>query len=332
MASTSTLMPALAQTSPATPTVTDTAAPMSQDELDSLNQTLAQASPQEILSWAMTRFGSELYQTTAFGQSGTVALDMIHKINEGRVPQERLLVPLIYIDTLFAFPQTIAFSKRVTEHYHVPLHVYKPKGMRTATEFDARMGSKLWERDEDLYDYTVKVEPAQRAYAELAVKAVLTGRRKSQGGDRGSIDIVEIDSTGLIKINPLANWDYHDVASYVRENSVPYNPMLDEGYKSIGDWHSTRPVTSPRPSGLDPSHPPLENGSSMAADERAGRWAGREKTECGLHVDYFKMKKAVMKREREEEMSLRDEARDKEARESASPSPKIVETEIVATT
>lgn len=120
---------------------------------------------------------------------------------------------------------------------------------------------------------SIKVEPAQRAYQEMDIRAVITGRRASQGGGRVSLQPLEVDSTGLLKLNPLFAWSFSQVESYIQENQVPHNKLLSQGYKSVGDWHSTE--------------------KSLAGDdgERAGRWAGRQdKTECGLHEDYFKMK------------------------------------------
>lgn len=117
----------------------------------------------------------------------------------------------------------------------------------------------------------IKVEPGRRAYDGLHVQSVITGRRASQGGDRANLEPLEVDSTGLVKLNPLFAWNFHLVEWYVKENKVPRNKLLDQGYKSVGDWHSTVKV-------------------GEGEDERAGRWAGREKTECGLHKDYFVMK------------------------------------------
>jgi phosphoadenosine phosphosulfate reductase len=103
------------------------------------------------------------------------------------------------------------------------------------------------------------------------VKSVITGRRASQGAARASLQPLEIDSTGLLKLNPLFAWNFALVDSYIKENNVPRNKLLDQGYRSVGDWHSTTKVAE-------------------GQDERAGRWAGKEKTECGLHEDYFKMR------------------------------------------
>lgn len=102
-----------------------------------------------------------------------------------------------------------------SDNYLAPLHVYYPPNVNTVEEFEAKYGQNLWEKDEDTYDYLVKVEPSQRAYKELGVKAVITGRRRSQGADRADLQAVETDSTGLIKINPLINWSFKQVKEYI---------------------------------------------------------------------------------------------------------------------
>lgn len=231
-----------------------------------LNEQLSKLSAQDVLKWAITTLPG-LWQTTAMGLTGMVSLDIISKISEdGSHP-----VPLMFIDTLYHFQETLELADRIRARYpKANLTVYKPRNWATAAEFEAEKGEKLWEKEDTLYDYLVKVEPARRAYQELGVKAVLTGRRRSQGGSRNTTPFIEIDETGLIKVNPLANWSFKDVQSYIKANDVPYNVLLDCGYRSVGDWHSTEPVAE-------------------GEDERAGRWKGRDKTECGLHTNskYF---------------------------------------------
>lgn len=174
-------------------------------------------------------------------------------------------VDLIFLDTLHHFSETLDLVDRVKRRYpHLTVHVYKPEGCETAEEFTAKHGDKLWDTNDELYDYIAKVEPAQRAYSELQVAAVITGRRKSQGGKRGDLDIIEVDDQGMIKINPLANWSFGQVDEYIKEHNVPTNVLLSRGYRSVGDWHSTQPVAE-------------------GEDERAGRWRGRGKSECGIH-------------------------------------------------
>jgi phosphoadenosine phosphosulfate reductase len=190
---------------------------------------------------------------------------MLSKLTSESTMKDPSKVDLIFLDTLYHFQETLDLVEQVKQRYTgVNLRVYKPEGTDTAAEFEAKHGERLWETNEDLYDWVAKVEPAQRAYRELQVKAVLTGRRRSQGGKRGDLDIVEVDEAGLIKVNPLANWSFKQVQEYVKANDLPYNVLLDRGYKSVGDWHSTQPVAE-------------------GEDERSGRWKGRAKTECGIH-------------------------------------------------
>jgi phosphoadenosine phosphosulfate reductase len=201
-----------------------------------------------------------LYQTTALGLTGLVTLDILSKL-DGPLKSQ---IDLIFLDTLYHFDETLSLLDRVRRRYNTNIHIYKPAGADNADEFVAKHGDKLWETNEELYDFVAKVEPAQRAYSELQVRAVLTGRRRSQGGKRGDLDIIEIDDAGIIKVNPLANWSFAQVKEYVDANNVPYNELLNQGYKSVGDWHSTQPV-------------------AQGEDERSGRWKGRSKTECGIH-------------------------------------------------
>jgi phosphoadenosine phosphosulfate reductase len=128
----------------------------------------------------------------------------------------------------------------------------------------------------------VQVEPARRAYTELDVKAVITGRRASQGGARTSLQPLEVDETGLLKLNPFFAWTFDLVDWYIKSNKVPHNKLLEQGYRSVGDWHST-----------------AKSGEGEVG-ERAGRWAGREKTECGLHEDYFKTKLAAKEQQQQQ--------------------------------
>ncbi|KIJ20465.1 hypothetical protein PAXINDRAFT_166516 [Paxillus involutus ATCC 200175] len=241
--------------------------PLDTETLLAINDHLRPLEPQQILQWALTHLPG-LHQTTAFGLTGLVAIDMLSKISPSSQP------PLIFIDTLYHFPETYDLVTKIEERYDVKVNVFKPEGCTTVQDFENKWGEKFWELDEDTYDFAVKVEPAQRAYQEFNVRSVITGRRASQGGDRASLQPLEVDATGLLKLNPLFAWTFSQVEAYVKDNNVPRNKLLDQGYKSVGDWHSTV--------------------KSVGGDagERAGRWAGREeKTECGLHKDYFAMKR-----------------------------------------
>lgn len=246
---------------------------LSSSHLQYINDSLADKTAEEILQWALITLPG-LYQTTAFGLTGLVILDMISKLNNkfsnnnnnSNKKEHSHPIDLIFLDTLHHFPETLDLVSRVQEKYPgVNLHIYKPSKANTEEEFAAEYGPKLWETNDTFYDFLVKVEPAQRAYEELGVKAVITGRRRSQGGVRSKLQPVEFDpDTQLIKINPLYNWTFEQVKKYIDENEVPYNALLDQGYRSVGDYHSTVPVKE-------------------GEDERAGRWKGKNKTECGIH-------------------------------------------------
>ncbi|KAK0628167.1 hypothetical protein B0T17DRAFT_588371 [Bombardia bombarda] len=231
-----------------------------QAHLKHLNKQLETMEPIEILRFCKTLFPN-LYQTTAFGLTGLATIDMLSKMQEGQSP-----VDLIFLDTLYHFQETYDLVDRVRARYpNVKLHVFKPADVSTTAEFEATYGDKLYDLSAELYDWIAKVEPQQRAYADLGVAAVLTGRRRSQGGQRGDINVLEVDEErGIVKINPLVNWSFKQVKDYITANDVPYNVLLDRGYKSVGDWHSTSPV-------------------GEGEDERAGRWKGQNKTECGIH-------------------------------------------------
>ncbi|EIW76215.1 phosophoadenylyl-sulfate reductase [Coniophora puteana RWD-64-598 SS2] len=243
--------------------------PLTEADLDAINAHLSTISsePQKVLAWGVEHLPN-LYQTTAFGLTGLVAIDMLSKIAPGHAP------PLIFLDTLYHFQETHDLVEEVKKRYGQTVHVFRPEGCETAQDFETKHGEKLWEANEEKYDYLVKAEPAQRAYRDLHVQSVITGRRASQGGDRASLQPLEVDATGMLKLNPLCAWTLADIEKYMGENNVPRNALYAQGYKSVGDWHSTQ--------------------KSGAGDsgERAGRWADKaDKTECGLHKDFFAMKK-----------------------------------------
>ncbi|KAL2259906.1 hypothetical protein VTK26DRAFT_6261 [Humicola hyalothermophila] len=235
---------------------------LTQAHLNHLNKQLESLHPMDILRFCKIFFPN-LYQSTAFGLTGLVTVDMLSKIDaESTNPQP---IDLIFLDTLYHFQETYDLVERVKSRYNVKIHVFKPADVETVEQFEELYGEKLYETSSELYDWIAKVEPQQRAYSELKVAAVLTGRRRSQGGQRGEIGVIELDEErGVVKINPLVNWTFSQVKDYIKEHDVPYNVLLDRGYKSVGDWHSTVPV-------------------GEGEDERAGRWKGQDKTECGIH-------------------------------------------------
>ena len=224
------------------------------EELRQLSQRLEGHAPQEVLSWALQRFGQDIALACSFGGlSGMALLDMAVKIDPA--------VDVYYLDTDFLFQETRELVDRARSVYGI-----RPRAIRsrwTPAEQATQFGDALWARDPDLCCHLRKVEPNQRALE--GKRAWISGLRRDQSRARRSIGVVEWDDTlGLVKVNPLANWTEAQVWSYVREHDVPYNELHDRGYPSIGCTHCTRAVA------------PDE-------DSRAGRWTGFVKTECGLH-------------------------------------------------
>ena len=226
--------------------------------LEQLNQDFETAAPQEILIWAIATFPTGLVQTSSF--SMLVTIDMLY-----RELRPESAVPVLFLDTLHHFPETLQTVDRAKARYGLDVHIFSALGVESREEFAARYGDELWLHDVNRFHYLTKVEPLQRALKDLGVKAWVTGRRREQSTARQQMPIVETDTEGRIKINPLANWTRKDLWTYTYKHDVPYNPLHDQGYTSIGD----EPLTTPIATG---------------EHERAGRWRGSTKTECGIHL------------------------------------------------
>ena len=225
-------------------------------DLDILNQRFDQASPQEILAWCIENIPQGLVQTTSFS-----LLPITHMLyKELNHP-----VPVIFLDTLHLFTETLETAQKAKTLYDLDLHVYRAVGADSRESFAARYGEALWEKNIDRFYELTKVEPLQRSLNELNANAWITGRRRDQSKHRQHLPIFERDENGRLKVNPLANWTSKDVWAYIFKHNVPYNPLHDQGYTSIGD----QPLTTP---------------TAANEDERAGRWRGSEKTECGIHL------------------------------------------------
>ncbi|HIK26807.1 MAG: phosphoadenosine phosphosulfate reductase [Oscillatoriaceae bacterium SKW80] len=232
----------------------------SQFNLDELNQKFETAHPRDILAWSVENIPTGLVQTSAFNVDDMVITDILYRELKPVNP-----VPVIFLDTLHHFPQTLELVSKAKEIYNLDLRVYKIPDINTREEFAARYGEALWDKDISQFHQLTKIEPLQRGLAELNTVAWITGRRRDQAVTRANMPIFELDKQERLKINPLATWTRKETWAYVFEHSVIYNPLHDQGYPSIGD----EPITTPVAEG---------------EDERAGRWRGTGKTECGIHV------------------------------------------------
>lgn len=225
-----------------------------EEQLAQLNAELAEATPQEILAWAIKRYGADLVLACSFGGiSGMVLLDMTMKLDKS--------VPVFYLDTDFLFPETYWLRDEAAAHYGIEPIAFRPT--ITVEEQAAQYGDALWQRDPDQCCAIRKVEPNRRALQGR--RAWIAGLRRDQSNTRSEVQPVAWDKKfALYKISPLWNWTEEQVWQYIADNKVPYNPLHLENYPSIGCTHCTRPV-------------------APGEDSRAGRWSGFIKTECGLH-------------------------------------------------
>lgn len=238
----------------------ETAPRLSETELQLLNEQFFTAHPKSILMWCLENVPSGLLQSTAFGLSGMVIMDMLYR-DLNPVPA----VPVLFLDTLHHFPETLELVQKAQDLYDLDLKQYRPDLVQTREAFADHYGEALWAQDVHLFHTLTKVEPLNRALADLEVQAWITGRRRDQSDARQQLPIFEWDANHRLKVNPLANWTNRDVWKYIMENKVPYNSLHDQGYGSIGD----EPLTTPLLAG---------------EHEREGRWRGMNKTECGIHA------------------------------------------------
>lgn len=204
--------------------------------------------------WARDRFGDRLILTTSFGIQSAVMLHLVTREIPG--------IPVIFIDTGYLFPETYRFAEQLTDRLDLNLKVYQPRV--SAARQEALFG-KRWELGvEELSRYNLlnKIEPMDRAVRELGAEAWLAGLRRSQSSTREDRPVLQVQNK-VTKIHPIIDWDTRQVHRYLTENALPYHPLWEQGYVSVGDWHSSTPLTP-------------------GMSEEDTRFGG-QKRECGLH-------------------------------------------------
>jgi phosphoadenosine phosphosulfate reductase len=223
------------------------------EELKLISDQFESAPPEVVLRWAVEEFGPDVALATGFGAEGCVLISMLSAINPG--------TRIFYLDTDLLFPETYALRDQLEARYGVRFERRATRLSLSAQS--AEHGERLWERQPDLCCYLRKVQPLKEMLSGL--RAWVTAIRRDQSPVRANIGIVERDAKfGLLKINPLAAWAARDVWNYIAKYDVPYSPLHNHGYTSIGCAPCTTPV-------------------QIGEDPRAGRWRGNQKTECGLH-------------------------------------------------
>ena len=231
--------------------ITETFSPA---EIEAASLSLQGSTPQEILRWAVETFHPRLTMATAFGAEGCCLIHMLAEIEPA--------VRIFNLDTGYQFPETLELRERIKERYGIEVELIKPE--LSVPEYEAEHGGPLYRIRPDQCCHDRKVLPLRRAL--VGYDAWLSAIRKDQTADRAAASIVQWDAKfKLVKVNPLLGWTKKDVWAFIVKHAIPYNPLHDQGYPSIGCWPCTQPVKD-------------------GEDERAGRWAGMLKKECGLHV------------------------------------------------
>jgi phosphoadenosine phosphosulfate reductase len=213
-------------------------------------------SPRRILEWTFDRFGDRAALSTAFGPSGVALMHLAAQVNPG--------ARVFFVDTGFHFAETLEMIERVQARLAVNIQVIEPA--ITIAEQARRHGDALYVLNSDQCCAIRKVEPTRRMLSGL--DSWITGLRRDQGKTRAATPVLEqrvIEGRTLVKVNPLVTWSRKDVWRHIFTHDLPYNPLHDENYPSVGCAPCTRPAVD-------------------AADERSGRWVGQNKTECGLHT------------------------------------------------
>jgi len=224
--------------------------------LRELNRWLAVRSAEERVAWALENTAGSHALSSSFGAQAAASLHLVSR--------QKPDIPVILVDTGYLFPETYRFVDAMSERLRLNLKVYRPQ--IGAAWMEARMG-RLWEKGVegiDRYNRLRKVEPMQRALDELGVRTWIAGLRRDQARTRTGIDFLELRD-GRWKLHPIADWTDRDVWNYLQRHGLPYHPLWDQGYVSIGDVHTTRPLQA-----------------GMEIEDT--RFFGL-KRECGLHFD-----------------------------------------------
>jgi phosphoadenosine phosphosulfate reductase len=228
-------------------------------DVSSLAERFEHETLEEVLSWTWGKFGERAAIGTSFQGSGLVIIDYAVRLG--------LPFPVFTIDTGLLFPETYELKQRLEQFFGIQIEPLQPA--QTVAEQNSEYGPELWKTNPDSCCLMRKVLPLQRKLSTLDVW--ITGVRRNQSDTRQTTRILELyefdklRSHHLLKLNPMAAWSREKIWDHIKERGIPYNPLHDQGYSSIGCWPCTRAVM-------------------FGEDERAGRWSGFAKKECGLHT------------------------------------------------
>ncbi|MFW5883647.1 MAG: phosphoadenylyl-sulfate reductase [Verrucomicrobiota bacterium] len=223
-------------------------------EAESADAELAGLDAAGRIAWAQEQFGQSLLMSTSFGAQSAVLLDLVRK----HAPS----TPVVFVDTGYLFPETYQFAEALMERLDLRVEVYSA---RRSPAWQESIEGRRWEQGKEAlaaYNFENKVEPMNRAVREFGARAWISGLRRSQAKSRANLGYIQKQQK-VYKLHPIADWSDRDIYNYLSENDLPYHPLWEKGYVSIGDWHSSSPL-----------QPGME-----AEDTRFGGI----KRECGLH-------------------------------------------------
>jgi phosphoadenosine phosphosulfate reductase len=227
---------------------------LSPEDLKAVSASLAGKAPPEVLRWAVKTYHPRLTMATAFGAEGCCLIHMLAEIEPS--------VHIFNLETGYQFPQTLDLRERIKERYGIEVELVRPD--MSVAEYEAEHGGPLYRIRPDQCCHDRKIVPLRRVAAQN--DAWISAIRSDQTSHRAAAQVVQWDAKfNLVKVNPLLYWTKRDVWGFITQHKIPYNPLHDQGYPSIGCWPCTGPVKD-------------------GEDERAGRWSGTLKKECGLHV------------------------------------------------
>ncbi len=232
---------------------------LSAQEIERLSEEFEAKTPQEIIRWAVDVFGDDVAMSSSFQTQSMPLLHMVTRIKPN--------IRVFFLDTGYHFWETLMFREHIAAAWMLNvIDLYRDPRWDTFVRQHIR---SLPLDDPNLCCYLHKVQPMQKALQD--VQAWITGIRRDQTAARSRAKILELQDDGLLKINPLLNWTRADIARYIEENNLPRHPLYEKGYRSVGCAPCTIAI-------------------GVADEERAGRWAGRGKVECGLHTEMFAKK------------------------------------------
>ncbi len=224
------------------------------DDLEALNAQWSPLSAEERVMRCLATFGERVVLSTSFGVQSAVMLHM--------VTLQQSDIPVVFIDTGYLFPETYRFAEALSQRLKLNLKVYNP--LYTAARQEALFG-KRWEDGKagiEAYNRLNKVEPMNRAVLELGAEAWITGLRRTQSSTRRNLDVL-VRQNKVMKVHPIIDWTDRDIYEYLKRHDLPYHPLWEDGYVTVGDWHSTSRLAE-------------------AGSEEMARFGGI-KRECGLH-------------------------------------------------